>query len=100
MAKIKKLYDIITEKHQNDIIFGMLSGIGLFFVSGVVASMITDYITDLQLHFIPIYIAVYLFLVISTFMMVAKGWFRIFYLASSLIISLTYLYTKLFGATA
>ena len=98
--KPKKLYNIITERYSNDIIFGILSGMGLVFAVSSLMAIILEYDSNLQYSIPIIYSVIYLFLVIPTFMMVAKGWFRIFYLASSLILSIVYLYGKITGVIA
>lgn len=92
-----KLLDKIT-KHTSDIILGILSGSGLMFIIVGLTALITLLIPVLQPYFIIIYVIFYLFILISTSLLFTKGWFRIFYLTSALILLLTYVYTKIFGA--
>lgn len=95
MKKKNKLSDKITE-HAPDIIFGILSGEGLMFTAGAITIILTLIFPILQSLFIIIYIIFYLFILISTSILYIRGWFRITYIASSLILSLAYLYTKIF----
>lgn len=85
------------EKYSKDIIFGILAGMGLVFASNSLTAIILEYMSNLQQYLIIIYAVIYLVLLIPTFMMVAKGWFRIIYLISSLILSFIYLYGKISG---
>ena len=94
--KIKKLFDAITE-HTSDIIFGILSGSGLVLITILITTFITIYLPILHSYFTIIYLTYYLFILISTSILYAKGWFRVIYLTSSLILSSVYVYTKIFG---
>lgn len=94
--EIKKLLDTITE-HTFDIIFGILSGSGLAFLVGAMVTWIIIYIPNLQAYLTLMYVALYLFILISTSLSFTKGWFRVIYLISALILLFAYIYTKTFG---
>lgn len=96
--KIKKLFGTITE-HISDIIFGILSGTGLIVIVSSIITMITIIIPALQSYFVILYLLLYMFILISTTILYTGGLFKIIYLISSLILSLTYIYTKIFGGT-
>ena len=92
---MKTLIDKITE-HTHDMIFGILSGAGLFLLTGLIAATIES-VPKLQPYFLILYSIFFIIILIPTAMSYTKGWFRIFYLSSALILLLTYIYTKVFG---
>lgn len=100
MAKPNKkfrLFDKIAE-HYSDMIFGILSGSGLFFIVNALSILITIIIPSLIAFYFIIFIVLYLFILISTSILYTRGWFRIIYLTSALILLATYIYMRIFGA--
>ena len=96
MEKRKKIFKIIVE-HSSDIIFGILAGVGLVFIASALITLMAIYFPILQSYFTILYVVLYLFILISTSILFAKGWFKIIYLVSSLILSSVYVYTEIFG---
>ncbi len=96
MKKKKNLSDKITE-HTSDIIFGILSGSGLFLLISGIITMIILILPILQSYSLIIYISLYLFVLISTSVYFTKGWFRIIYLTCASIWLLVYIQVKIFG---
>ena len=99
VKKTSKLLDRIIN-HTSDIIFGILSGVGLVIVTGAALIIATRLLPILQPYFIIIYLFLYLFILIATSIFYAKGWFRIIYIVSSLILSSVYVYTLIFGVSS
>lgn len=91
--KKTKLLDRIIE-HTSDIIFGILSGVGLVLITSAIIMLLPIS----QSYFIIMYLCLYFFILIATSILYAKGWFRIIYLISSLVLSSVYIYTIIFGA--
>jgi len=96
IKKINKLLDKIID-HTSDIVFGIFSGVGLVFLTATLTKFITILLLTLQSYFVIIYICLYVFILLSTSISFAKGWFRVIYAASSLILSFSYVYTIIFG---
>ena len=97
--KIRKLYKKI-ENHQPEIMFGILSGCGLMFIVSALLIFAIMIVPALQSYITILYIILYLVILIPTSIYYTKGWFRIIYLASALILLLTYIYTKIFGVVS
>ncbi|MBU2503791.1 MAG: hypothetical protein KJ879_01940 [Nanoarchaeota archaeon] len=85
------------EGHTSDIIFGILAGSGLLFIVSAIIKLATIIFPALEAYFSLMYIALFLFLLIPTSIYYARGWFRVTYLASALILLLTYVYTMITG---
>ena len=96
MKKKNKLSDKITE-HTSDVIFGILSGSGLMFITSAIITIITLIAPLLQPYFIIMYAALYLFILVSTSILYAKGWFRTIYIISASILLLAYIYSIISG---
>ena len=96
LDEMKKLFDKITD-HTSEILFGILSGTGLVLITIALITFITRIIPALQSYFLIMYTILYLFILISTSILYAKGWFKVIYLVSSLILSFVYIYTEIFG---
>jgi len=92
--KKRNILDKIAEK-SHDIVFGMLSGTGLFFLVMIATSWVIYFLPNLEKHFLIIYIALHLFILIGTAKMYTKGLFRVIYVVLSLILLFVYIYTKL-----
>jgi len=97
IKNIKKLVDKIID-HTSDIVFGILSGAGLSYIVIALVTLIEIYLPILESYFLIIFFCLYFFILVSTSIYYAKGWFRIIYVVSSLILSFVYIYTKIFGA--
>lgn len=95
--KTRKLSNKITEhpsdiifEHTFDIIFGILSGSGLMFVVNVLITLITFIVPILQQYFTILYSILYLIILIPTSIFFSKGWFRVVYLITSLVLLFIY----------
>ena len=95
--EIRKAINKMTE-HTHDIIFGILSGCGLMFLTSAIIISIMIIIPALQFYITILYIILYLTLLIPTSIYYTRGWFRIIYLTSALILLLAFIYAKLSGA--
>jgi hypothetical protein len=84
------------EKHIPDVIFGILSGSGLFFIVSMLFSLAISFVPILQNSSIAVYILLYLVLLVPTSVFYSKGLFRIIYLTSSLILLLAFIYAVIF----
>jgi hypothetical protein len=84
------------EKHIPDVIFGVLSGSGLFFITSVLLSLVVSLIPTLQNYSTAIYILLYLVLLVPSSVFYSKGLFRIVYLTSSLILLIAFIYAIIF----
>ena len=94
--KFKKLYNKI-EDNTSEIIFGILAGSGLIFIVIALAIFITIIIPGLQSYITILYTILYLIILLPTSIYYARGWFRVIYLISALVLLLAYIYTKIFG---
>ena len=92
-----KLIDKIA-LHDFEIIFGILSGSGFFFLITIVFEMILSFLPKLGQYFIIIYIVLYLLIFIPVFLTYTKkGWFRVAFLISAIVLFITQTYVKTFG---
>ena len=94
MKKNKRADKILN--HAPDIIFGILAGSGLMFVVNGLISSVVILISSLQSYFLIMYTLLYLAIFISTSILYAKGWFRIFYIISGSILLLASIYAQIF----
>jgi len=84
------------EKYIPDVIFGVLSGSGLFFITSMLLSLLVSFIPVLQNYSTAIYILLYFVLLIPSSVFYSKGLFRVVYLTSSLILLLAFIYAIIF----
>ena len=89
----RNMFNKITG-HSYDIVFGILSGTGLFFLSWEISSLVVYLIQILNKYFLIIYIALHLFTLIGTAKMYTRGLFRAVYVISSLVLLFVYVFTK------
>jgi len=85
--RIRKFYNKIGD-HGSEIIFGILSGLGLTFAVSALITALTMIVSILQNYFTILYILLYLVILVPTCIFYSKGWFRAVYLVSSLILLL------------
>ncbi len=97
LIQIIKIIDDKIINHDFEIIFGILAGTGLVSIVGSLITLTVELIPQLENYFVLMYSIIYFFILIFTTLIYTKGWFRITYLTSSLILSLTGIYVKLFG---
>ena len=94
---MKKKGKFNFDKEAPNIIFGIASGAGLFFLSWAISSLIVYFIPILDRYFLITYVLIHLFTLIGTAKMYTTGLFKVVYIISSLILLLVSLYTKIFG---
>ena len=94
--KLRKIYNEITN-HTSDIIFGILSGSGLIFITGAIIALTRIVFPTLNSYSTILYIAFYLFILLSTSIYFSRGWFRIIYLISASILLITQISIQIFG---
>ena len=85
------------EEHASDIIFGILCGSGLFLIVAAGVSLIIRLIPILDSYFLAIFVFLYFFLLVSTSFLASRGWFRITYITTALLLLLRYIliYTEI-----
>lgn len=81
------------EKKLGDVIFGVLSGIGLYTFVGFIAILLARYISFVYNYFIAVFLVLYVLLFVLTFILVKQKFFRWSYLASSLFFLIVYVIT-------
>ena len=94
--KLRKIYQKIV-KNNFGIIFGILSGAGLMFVLTNLVFLGRTIFPAVEPYSFIIYIILFLFVLTITTINYARGWFKIFYLGSSLVLFITQIYVEIFG---
>ncbi len=86
-------------EHAPNIIFGILCGSGLFLIAAAGVSLIIRLIPVLDSYFLAIFVFLYFFLLVSTSLLSSKGWFRVTYIITALLLLLRYIliYTEILG---
>lgn len=96
MEKIK-LIDKIA-RYDFEIIFGLLSGSGFFFLVTILYKIIPSFLPKLEEYSLIVYALLYLLIFIPILLIYTKkGWFRISFLISAIILFITQIYVKIFG---
>ncbi|MEX2017590.1 MAG: hypothetical protein WD876_03900 [Candidatus Pacearchaeota archaeon] len=93
MAKEKLLNKI--DKHQVDILFGIIAGVGIYGLSNILINLIDYIIPSLNNYLLVLNIIIYTFMLYSTSLFI-KGWLKNTYIISSLALMLSYIYYQLF----
>lgn len=95
MINLKKLYKKM-EAHQNGILFGILSGIGIVGISTILTNLLIFLIPKLNSYSLILYVIISIFMIYAT-SLYAEGWFKKVHVISSLALTLSYIYYRLSG---